>query len=187
MLTRLTEQIKTGDEIKKQIRQRLDSKIPRLIGGLNDLLNRADVEVQRAGKKAVAVIVDNLDRVTRKDLGDGRTSHDALFVEHGDQLCALRCHTIYTVPISMMYGLSARDLGGIFDRAQVLPMIKSHEPQVRGGGPSDAKVKPWHCTIWVVRHKNRGKWRRHTAYTTRVWRSRRGSATSATLPAFCMN
>jgi hypothetical protein len=113
VLTRLTEQIKTGDEIKKQIRQRLDSKIPQLIGGLNDLLNRADVEVQRAGQKAVAVIVDNLDRVTRKDLGDGRTSHDALFIEHGDQLCALRCHTIYTVPISMMYGLSARDLSGI--------------------------------------------------------------------------
>jgi hypothetical protein len=141
VLTRLTEQIKTGDEVKKQIRQKLDSKIPQLIGGLNDLLNRADVEVQRAGKKAVAVIVDNLDRVTRKDLGDGRTSHDALFIEHGDQLCALRCHTIYTVPISMMYGLSARDLGGIFDRAQVLPMIKSHEPHARGGGPSPAGVQ----------------------------------------------
>ncbi|MDT5296351.1 MAG: hypothetical protein QOJ76_3231 [Acidobacteriota bacterium] len=55
VLTRLTEQIKTGDEIKKQIRQKLDSRIPQLISGLNDLLNRADVEVQRARKKAVAV------------------------------------------------------------------------------------------------------------------------------------
>lgn len=141
VLTRLTEQIKTGDEIKKQIRQKLDSKIPQLIGGLNDLLNRADVEVQRKGMKGVTVIVDNLDRVTRKDLGDGRTSHDALFIEHGDQLCALRCHTIYTVPISMMYGLSARNLDGIFDRAHVLPMIKSHEPREKGGGPSEAGMQ----------------------------------------------
>lgn len=141
LLTKLTEQIKTGDEVKKQIRQKMDSKIPQLIGGLNDLLNRADVEVQRKGMKGVAVIVDNLDRVTRKDLGDGRTSHDALFIDHGKQLCALRCHTIYTVPISMMYGLSARELGGVFDRAHVLPMIKSHEPQVNGGGPSQAGVQ----------------------------------------------
>lgn len=134
LLTRLTGQIKTGDEIKKEIRQRLDSQIPQLIGGLNDLLRRADVEVLRAGRKGVAVIVDNLDRVTYKDLGEGRTSHDALFIEHGDQLCALRCHAVYTVPISMMYGLSARNLDGIFDRSHVLPMIKAHEPRVRGGG-----------------------------------------------------
>jgi len=134
LLTRITGQIKTGDEIKKKIRQRLDSQIPQLIGGLNDLLNRADVEVQRKGQKAVAVIVDNLDRVTYKDLGDGRTSHDALFIEHGDQLCSLRCHTIYTVPISMMYGLSARNLDGIFARSHVLPMIKSHRPRAQGGG-----------------------------------------------------
>ncbi len=141
VLSRLTEQIKTGDEIKRQIRQRLDSKIPQLIGGLNDLLHRADVEVQRKGQRGVVVIVDNLDRVTRKDLGDGRTSHDALFIEHGDQLCALRCHTIYTVPISMVYGLSARNLDGIFDRRHVLPMIKSHEPREKGAGPSEAGVQ----------------------------------------------
>ncbi|HLM58865.1 MAG TPA: ATP-binding protein [Pyrinomonadaceae bacterium] len=141
VLTRLTEQIKTGDEIKKEIRQRLDSQIPQLISGLNDLLHRADVEVQRKKQKGVAVIVDNLDRVTNKDLGGGRTSHDALFIEHGEQLCALRCHTIYTVPISMMYGLSARNLGGIFDRSHVLPMIRSHEPRAKGGGPSKAGMQ----------------------------------------------
>jgi hypothetical protein len=89
LLTRLTEQIKTGDEIKKEIRQKLDSQIPQLIGGLNDLLHRAEVEVQRKGQKGVAVIVDNLDRITNKDLGGGRTSHDALFIEHGKQLCEL--------------------------------------------------------------------------------------------------
>lgn len=141
LLTRLTGQIKTGDEIKRKIRQRLDSQIPQLIGGLNDLLNRADVEVRKAGKKSVVVIVDNLDRITYKDLGDGRTSHDALFIEHGDQLCALNCHTIYTVPISMMYGLSARNLGGVFPNNHVLPMIKVHEPRSGGGGETRAGME----------------------------------------------
>ncbi len=141
LLTRLTEQIKTGDEIKKEIRQKLDSQIPQLIGGLNDLLHRAEVEVQRSGQKGVAVIVDNLDRITNKDLGGGRTSHDALFIEHGKQLCELRCHAIYTVPISMMYGLNARDLGGIFHRSHVLPMIRSHEPRAGGGASSPAGMQ----------------------------------------------
>jgi hypothetical protein len=81
---------------------------------------------------------NNLDRVTYKDLGDGRTSHDALFIEHGDQLCGLRCHTVYTVPISMMYGMSARNLDGIFARSHVLPMIKSHRSRAQGGGDEPA-------------------------------------------------
>ncbi|HWS89326.1 MAG TPA: hypothetical protein VN282_20300 [Pyrinomonadaceae bacterium] len=141
LLTKLTGQIKTGDEVKREIRQKLDSQIPQLISGLNDLLHRAHVEVQRRGQKGVAVIVDNLDRVTRKDLGDGRTSHNALFIEHGDQLCALRCHIVYTVPISMMYGLSARNLDGIFARCHVLPMIKSHRPREQGGGEEPAGMQ----------------------------------------------
>ncbi len=89
--------------------------------------------MRRAGKAGVVVIVDNLDRITFKDFGDGRTSHDALFIEHGEQLCALRCHTVYTVPISMMYGLSARTLCGVFPDSRVLPMIKIHEPRAKGG------------------------------------------------------
>lgn len=41
----------------------------------------------------------------------------------------------------MVYGLSARNLDGIFDRRHVLPMIKSHEPREKGGGPSEAGVQ----------------------------------------------
>lgn len=136
LLTKLTGQIKTGAEIKKEIRRRLDNKVPQLLVFLNDLLNRADVEVQRTGGRGVVIIVDDLDRVAYKDLGVGRTSHDALFIEHGDQLCALRCHTIYTVPLSMIYGLSARGFNRMYDCCYVQPMIKTHEPQAKGGGTS---------------------------------------------------
>ena len=136
LLTRLTGKIKTGDAVKTEIRQRLDSQIEQLIGRLNELLLRAEIEVRKTSKKAVVVIVDNLDRITFKDFGVGRTSHDALFIEHGEQLCALHCHTVYTVPISMMYGLSARTLCSIFPAYHVLPMIKSREPRVKGGGDS---------------------------------------------------
>jgi len=83
------------------------------------------------------IIVDNLDRVTLKEVSPGLTSHDALFVEHGRQLRDLRCHTIYTVPISMVYSTKARELENIFPDWRVLPMIKVHEPRVKGGGDSE--------------------------------------------------
>lgn len=142
-LTKLTGQIKTGDAVKTDIRRKLDSQITQLIQSINDLLDRAHVEVRASGRQGVAVIVDNLDRVTFKVLGGDTpadsgikrtTSHDALFIDHGEQLCALRCHVVYTVPISMMYGQSARTLCGIFPDYRVLPMIKVHEPRADGGG-----------------------------------------------------
>jgi hypothetical protein len=41
----------------------------------------------------------------------------------------------------MMYGLSARNLDGIFARSHVLPMIKSHRPRAQGGGEEPAGVE----------------------------------------------
>jgi hypothetical protein len=35
----------------------------------------------------------------------------------------------------MVYGLNARDPGGIFDRSHVLPTIRSHEPRAKGDAP----------------------------------------------------
>lgn len=142
-LTKLTGQIKTGDAVRTDIRGKLDSQISQLVQSINELLDRAHAEVRRSGKQGIAVIVDNLDRVTFKVLGDDTptdsgvrrtTSHDALFIDHGEQLRALRCHVVYTVPISMMYGQSARALCGIFPDYRVLPMIKVHEPRANGGG-----------------------------------------------------
>jgi len=84
----------------------------------------------------VVLLIDNLDRTVLTDLGSGRTSHDALYLEHGEQLTALECHAVYTVPISMLYAPKAALLRGIFSGSHVLPMIKTHEPRAQGGGDS---------------------------------------------------
>jgi hypothetical protein len=136
LFAKYTGQIKTGADIKTEIRNKLDRQISQLIEQLNDLISRINIELHKLDKKGVIVIVDNLDRVTLKELSDERTSHDALFIEHGEQLCALRCHIIYTVPISMMYARKATILRGIFPDSRVLPMIKAHEPKAKGGGDS---------------------------------------------------
>lgn len=133
LLDKLTGQIKTGDEIRTEIRHKLDKQISQLIEQLNLLLLTAQAQLKKMGFNGVVIIVDNLDRITLKDMGRERTSHDVLFIEHGEQLRALECHTVYTVPISMMYSLKATVLRSIFPESRVLPMIKLHEPRAKGG------------------------------------------------------
>ena len=134
----LTGQIKTGREIKKSIRLKLDPRIAQLIDHVNLLLSDASLKVRQRGQTDIALLIDNLDRIAFIDLGSGRTSHDALYLEHGEQLTALKCHVVYTLPISMFYASKATILRGIFPDNHVLPMIKTHEPRAQGGGESAA-------------------------------------------------
>ncbi|MFN3742652.1 MAG: hypothetical protein ACK4VW_08290 [Anaerolineales bacterium] len=59
------------------------------------------------------------------------TNHAALFVEHADALKSLHCHTIYTVPVSL---LNDRNLGMAYPDLDMIPMVKVSTP--------DGKVHP---------------------------------------------
>ncbi|HLF24752.1 MAG TPA: hypothetical protein VJG32_00325 [Anaerolineae bacterium] len=124
LFAKLTGQIKTGHAVKQEIRRKLDQQVSQLITGVNELIQRFEVELRKQRRQGVVIIVDNLDRLVLKDLDGGRTSHEALFVEHGEQLRSPECHTVYTVPISMLYSTKATQLTSLFPRYQVVPMIR---------------------------------------------------------------
>ena len=126
LMARVTSQIKTGRAVKTEIRRKLDPQVSQLIGNLNLMLKDAHAKIRQQGKQGLVLLVDNLDRIIYRDLGDRRTTHTALYVEHGEQLCDLDCYTVYTVPISLMYSDCATAVRGIFPRYHVLPMIKWH-------------------------------------------------------------
>ncbi len=123
LFARITGQIKTGHDVKKEIRRKLDQQVSQLIEQVNVLLLRFEAEL-KSGAKRVVLIVDNLDRIVLKDLDNGRTSHDELFIEHGEQLRSLNCHVVYTVPISMLYSIKATQLTSLFPRHQIVPMVR---------------------------------------------------------------
>jgi hypothetical protein len=132
LFAKLTGQIKTGHDIKKEIRSKLDQKVSDLIDNVNLLLQRLEAELRsKKQRQGVVLIVDNLDRLVLKDLDSGRTSHEALFIEHGEQLRSLKCHIIYTVPISMLYSTKATQLTSLFPRYQVVPMIRVSDREGR--------------------------------------------------------
>jgi hypothetical protein len=80
LLAKMTGWIKTGDEIKTEIRHKMDRQVSQLLDQINILLRQALIQVRQAGKQGVAVLMDGLDRMTFKELGPGRTSYDALLL-----------------------------------------------------------------------------------------------------------
>lgn len=142
MMARITGQLKTGIESKRHVRRRLDPQISQLIENINLLLLDGDAKLRRSGKQGLVIIIDNLDRISFRSLDDGqRNTHDALYIEHGEQLCGLRAHLVYTVPIAMFYSTQASILRGIFPDHLILPMIKV---RTRDG-------EPWPAGLAVLR------------------------------------
>ena len=91
-------------------------------------------EAQKKLRRPLVVIVDNLDRIVLQETdATDRTNHDVIYIDHGDQLCSLKAHIIYTIPISMLYSPHAPVLRAIFPDYAVLPMIKS---RTRDGQPN---------------------------------------------------
>ena len=138
LLARITGQIKTGQQIRKDIRLCLDPQIFQLIERINEFIRAALPQIKKKGFRDLVLIIDNLDRIVLRDLDEktSRTTHDALYLEHAEQLKALDAHMIYTVPISMFYSIKATQLAGAFPNYEILPMIKIAEEDgspCRGG------------------------------------------------------
>ena len=103
------------------------AQIAQLLDKINLLLRSGEAQLRKRGQSGLVVIVDGLDRVMYRTLDDGRrNSHDALFIEHGEQLRACSVHLVYTVPISMFYSPRAGVLANVFPDYRILPMIKVH-------------------------------------------------------------
>jgi hypothetical protein len=68
------------------------------------LLNSAITAARVAGHAGLVLLIDGLDKLVRRKLDDhGGNTHDRLFVDRCEQLASLKVHTVYTVPISLIY------------------------------------------------------------------------------------
>lgn len=103
----------------------MEPNVSNLIQAANELLNEAIITLRVKQYRDLVIIVDNLDRIVLRDLENGMTTHDRLFLNRGVQLHALNCHVVYTLPISMVFSPNATALAAIFSRRpDVLPMVK---------------------------------------------------------------
>ncbi|MDJ0798512.1 MAG: AAA family ATPase [Calothrix sp. MO_167.B12] len=133
---KITANLRTEPTQRHKIRQLVNPHTVSLIEALNEFIKDGKKNLPE-GYEQLVVIADNLDRIVPVTQEDGRNNHDQIFIDRSEQLKALDCHVIYTVPISMVYSNRATDLRDIYGAdAQVLPMIMvqtpENEPHQRG-------------------------------------------------------
>jgi len=119
--------IKSGASTTREIRLHVQQRTTQFLEDLNDIINHLQVQLPQKGKKGMVIIIDSLDRMipNPKDDKGRRTTHTDIYLDHADHLKAPRCHTIYTVPISIYFN---ENLNNIYsDQPLMLPMIKIRE------------------------------------------------------------
>jgi uncharacterized protein YgiM (DUF1202 family) len=135
--TKLSTTIRAEPSQRQQIRQKVENHTETLIEALNQFI--ANAQKKLVGKKLV-VIADNLDRIVFVTRDNGRSSHEEIFLDRHEQLKALKCHMIYTVPISMIYSKWGNELKDNYGLPQVLPSIMIQERNDSPYPPGIAKL-----------------------------------------------
>ncbi|WGV27856.1 ATP-binding protein [Halotia branconii] len=141
LFAKITANLRTEPTLRHKIRERVDPHTTTLIAALNQFIEDAKKRLPD-GYSQLVVIADNLDRIVPITQEDGRSNHEHIFLDRSEQLKALDCHLIYTVPISLVYSNRATDLRDIYGSdAQVLPMIMVQTPDNQSYQRGIDKVK----------------------------------------------
>jgi hypothetical protein len=141
---KLTANLRAEPTLRHKIRDKVNPHTVTLINVLNEFLAEAKKKLPN-GCTQLAVIADNLDRITPIIQENGQTNHDEIFLDRSEQLKALDCHLIYTVPISMVHSNRAADLRDIYSATQVLPMVMVRTPSGDVYEPGLQKIKEVIC------------------------------------------
>ena len=125
--SKITANLRAVPSLRQKIRSLVNPQTVTLIDVLNQFIAEAKKQLPPERNK-LALIVDNLDRIVPVIQDSDRTNHEEIFLDRSEQLKALDCHVIYTVPISMVYSNRAADLREIYSNPQILPAIMVQTP-----------------------------------------------------------
>ncbi len=126
-LGKVSTTIKTNASKQQVIRRQVEQQAESLIDILNDFIGSA---LGDRKPQDLVLIVDNLDRIIERYDGENQQSnYEQIFVNHSDQLRALNCHVIYTVPISLAYSVHLTAMEERYKPVEVLPMVMLKTPE----------------------------------------------------------
>jgi hypothetical protein len=134
---KLALEIRNRPTARRALRNAVELHNTSLLEAVNDLLDRAAKSLREQQQLGPVLIVDGLDKLVFRRIDEGQSNtHFRLFCDRADQLTNLHSHTIYTVPISLIYSPRCAELEQSFGfHIAPLPMIR-----LRGHGRS--KVSP---------------------------------------------
>lgn len=100
---KLSVELRNRPSSRQKLRSAIEQSNSNLLKGVNDLLDTAQTAARNNGKEGVILLVDGLDKVAFRSLEHGNNTHDRLFIDRSEQMSSLNVHTVYTVPISLVY------------------------------------------------------------------------------------
>lgn len=124
----LTMQAKNDRGLREKLNQALGTQKTEVLRLLNQEILEPVIRQlqQKHRKKGLVVIVDNLDRIDNREKF-GKNQQEYLFVDQGDILSRLACHTVYTMPLALRFSNEYSNLRQRFtNEPQVLPMVRLH-------------------------------------------------------------
>ena len=121
---KFTALFRSAPSTRQKIRQEVENHTPSLIKILNEFIEEATQKLSEKQYEGIVVIADNLDRIVPVYKEEGkRNNHDEIFIDRCEELRKPQCHTIYTVPISLVYSDRSTVLEERFGNVSALPMI----------------------------------------------------------------
>ncbi|MBC7969582.1 MAG: ATP-binding protein [Verrucomicrobia bacterium] len=137
----LTANLRTEPTLRSRIREKINPHTPTLIKALNEFIQDAKTKLPE-GKTKLVLIVDNLDRIAPiYDERSGRSNHEEIFIDRSEQLKALDCHIIYTIPFAILFSKWANDLNQNYNDSKILPMIMVRSPNGEIHAPGVATIR----------------------------------------------
>ena len=117
---------------RKHLRDVLDGELPAIWDEINgQVLDRVRPAFQEVGIERIVIFVDELDKVPLRDVRDGLTNLDMLYLSDAGKLKALRCDVVLTVPIEYHYSSAGARLNDTYGEVLELGLLPTRN---RDGG-----------------------------------------------------
>ncbi len=121
----LTLELRNQPSARTALREAIENLATDLTSAFNELLQDANSAIRRDGGAGLVLIVDGLEKMSRRETSDGGNTHDRLFINRSTQLASIEANIIYTVPISLYYSPQCTVLEQAFGEFNApVPMIK---------------------------------------------------------------
>jgi hypothetical protein len=121
----LTLELRNQPTARMKLREQIEKLSTELLFALNELLHDANAALRNKGGAGLVLIVDGLEKMSRREIAPGLNTHDRLFIHRSAQLASLDANVVYTVPISLYYSPQCTVLEQAFGEFnKPVPMIK---------------------------------------------------------------
>ncbi len=117
--------IKNSPTSREKVRKFMEPDSDNLLNAANEVIGKATLELAKKGYDGLVLIVDDLDKMIVRPIGDGKVDSDQhLFLNRAPQMTGFKCHVIYTMPLSLAYSHSQQVKDRYNKRLPMIPMVK---------------------------------------------------------------